>query len=159
MNWEAIGAFAELLGGVGVIVTLVYLAHQIRQNTQSNRTSVIQLTSDQETAFWQSISRDEQIADILLRGNRDLSSLSEVESARFAAVMMNLFRFWQNQFELYREGSMPETLWSSSRSGIVATLSNAGVRSWWKYSAHMFTDELRGVVDDILREQGSSNGA
>jgi hypothetical protein len=43
MNWEAIGAAAELLGAIGVIATLAYLAVQIRhssdqlkKNTQSN---------------------------------------------------------------------------------------------------------------------------
>ncbi len=33
MNWEALGAIAELVGAVGVIATLGYLAIQIRQNT------------------------------------------------------------------------------------------------------------------------------
>ncbi len=30
MNWDAIGAIAELLGAVGVIASLIYLATQIR---------------------------------------------------------------------------------------------------------------------------------
>jgi hypothetical protein len=30
MNWDAIGAIAELLGAIGVIASLVYLAGQIR---------------------------------------------------------------------------------------------------------------------------------
>ena len=39
MNWDAIGAIAELLGAVGVIVTLAYLAQQISQNTRTVRSS------------------------------------------------------------------------------------------------------------------------
>lgn len=34
MNWDAIGAIAELLGAIGVIVSLVYLATQIRQSRE-----------------------------------------------------------------------------------------------------------------------------
>ena len=34
MNWEAIGAIAELLGAFGVIASLIYLATQIRQNSR-----------------------------------------------------------------------------------------------------------------------------
>jgi hypothetical protein len=34
MNWDAIGAIAELLGAVGVIASLVYLATQIRQSRE-----------------------------------------------------------------------------------------------------------------------------
>ena len=42
MNWEAIGATAEVLAAVGVIVSLLYLALQIRQNTQSVRAATFQ---------------------------------------------------------------------------------------------------------------------
>jgi hypothetical protein len=34
MNWDAIGAIAELLGAIGVIASLVYLATQIRQSRE-----------------------------------------------------------------------------------------------------------------------------
>jgi hypothetical protein len=34
MNWEAIGAVAEVMGAFGVIATLIYLAIQIRQNSR-----------------------------------------------------------------------------------------------------------------------------
>ncbi len=42
MNWDAIGAIAELLGAIGVIASLVYLATQIRQNTRSVRSATYQ---------------------------------------------------------------------------------------------------------------------
>lgn len=42
MNWEAVGAIAELLAAVGVIVSLLYLAAQIKQNTQSVQASTFQ---------------------------------------------------------------------------------------------------------------------
>lgn len=35
MSWEAIDAVSSLVSAVGVIATLIYLAYQIRQNTQS----------------------------------------------------------------------------------------------------------------------------
>ena len=35
MNWSAVEAIWLAIGAVGVIVTVAYLAHQIRQNTQS----------------------------------------------------------------------------------------------------------------------------
>ena len=42
MNWEAIGAVGEVLGAVGVIATLGYLAVQIRQNTRTVKSSAYQ---------------------------------------------------------------------------------------------------------------------
>ena len=39
MNWDAVGALAELMGAVGVVVTLIYLSRQVRDNTDSIRRS------------------------------------------------------------------------------------------------------------------------
>ena len=35
MNWEAVGAIGEVSGAGAVVVTLFYLARQIRQNSDS----------------------------------------------------------------------------------------------------------------------------
>ena len=35
MNWDAIGACAEVVGAIGVVVSLVYLAIQVRSNTSA----------------------------------------------------------------------------------------------------------------------------
>ncbi len=44
MNWEALGAFAELGGAVGVISSLIYLATQIRgQNVEYPAVALLQL--------------------------------------------------------------------------------------------------------------------
>ena len=39
MNWDAIGAIAELVGAVGVVASLLYVATQVRT---SNRASAVQ---------------------------------------------------------------------------------------------------------------------
>ena len=45
MNWEAIGAIAESLGALGVIITLAYLAIQLRQNSNSLNVGVLHFDS------------------------------------------------------------------------------------------------------------------
>lgn len=45
MNWEAIGAGGEVFGALGVMVTLIYLATQIRvQNRESRIASVHEIS-------------------------------------------------------------------------------------------------------------------
>jgi hypothetical protein len=39
MNWESIGAIGEVGGAIGVVVTLIYLAGQLRQNTNALRSA------------------------------------------------------------------------------------------------------------------------
>lgn len=52
MNWEAIGAISELVGAIAVLVSVLYLANQIRQSTATTRVQTVQhlLTSDTSSA-------------------------------------------------------------------------------------------------------------
>ena len=47
MNWDALGAVAELLGAIAVFLTLAYLTVQVRQNSkaleQQNKFSAAQI--------------------------------------------------------------------------------------------------------------------
>ena len=46
MNWEAIGALGETVGALAVLVTLVYLAMQIRQNTKTVQAAKTEVFTD-----------------------------------------------------------------------------------------------------------------
>lgn len=46
MNWEAIAAIGEILGALGVLASLIYLATQIRDNTRSLQAASLQSVLD-----------------------------------------------------------------------------------------------------------------
>jgi uncharacterized protein with PQ loop repeat len=46
MNWEAVGAIGEIIGAIAVVVTLIYLAVQVHQNTKSVQASTYQLVAE-----------------------------------------------------------------------------------------------------------------
>src|SRR5262249_2263574 len=46
VNWEAIGAISEAFGAAGVVVSLIYLGVQIRQNTRSVQAATFQSVSE-----------------------------------------------------------------------------------------------------------------
>ena len=49
MNWEMISAVGQMLGAIGVIISIVYLATQIRnQNKESQRQAMTALTTHLE---------------------------------------------------------------------------------------------------------------
>jgi len=50
MNWEAIGAVSELVGAIAVLVSLLYLASQIRQGTATTRVQTVQHLLSSDTA-------------------------------------------------------------------------------------------------------------
>ncbi len=114
MNWDAIGALAELLAAVGVIVSFVYLAGQIRQNTHAQRRSNLGDIAAGVNASLRTLVEDSEVTSVVLRGHADLSSLDPVERYRFDCF----FYGWLSNFERAlldaRDGEHPEELLASS---------------------------------------------
>ena len=51
MYWEAVEVFAEVVGATGVIITLIYLAVQIRKNTNQLRGEAIATVNEGEVTL------------------------------------------------------------------------------------------------------------
>ena len=61
MNWEAVGAVGEWVGGIATIGTLFYLAYQVRQNTLSTRSSAYQAASQSISEWTNQIASDTKL--------------------------------------------------------------------------------------------------
>ena len=67
MNILELGAIGELVGGVAVMVTLIYLAVQVRQNTKIVRASSMQAPTDSSSTFLTSITRSSTLTKSILK--------------------------------------------------------------------------------------------
>jgi hypothetical protein len=66
MNWDAIGAVGEMIGALAVVVTLVYLALQVRASTKESDANHLSVSSGQ---FMDVRSRFMERADVWIKGN------------------------------------------------------------------------------------------
>jgi hypothetical protein len=92
MNWEAVGAIAELLGAAGVVVTLVYLSVQVRQNSReivdSRTQRVFELMIETRSSF-----AEGKIAPIQAKvdANEELSPEEQIRYRAFRAHNLNIW--------------------------------------------------------------------
>ena len=116
MNWDAIGAIAELLGSVAVIATLGYLAVQVRhsrslleENRKITLSQVYQARADTRREQMKHISDSTHLAEVLGKvgvgngGPIDLKELSETEKVRLWGHYGHIYFHQENniyQFEL-----------------------------------------------------------
>jgi hypothetical protein len=114
VNWEAAGAIGEIVGAAAVVVSLVYLASQIRtQNREARAASVHQVMHEY------SISRlhEPAMADLWVAAIEDFGSLSSSERLRFVVYLTAAVR----SFIWNRWGSVRNTLRRfGAPSGLVA---------------------------------------
>ena len=131
MNWEALGAIGEIVGAVAVIVTLGYVAVQIRQNTLSAKVLGNQLVDSSAATFNSLISQDKSTARLFRLGSQDLANLDEDERVQFHFLMYQWFDFIHRCFQQHREGNMDESQWRGVAAGVPVILAEPGIAQWW----------------------------
>ena len=68
MNWDAVGAIAELVGAIAVLITLLYLARQIAQNRKSVESASSETVLSNISNALQNAPSSSQVTHVLLRG-------------------------------------------------------------------------------------------
>ena len=158
MNWEAIGAIGEIVGALGVIVTLGYLGYQIRQNTtqleQSRRMSIAAAVSVSATNYRENrryIYTNRDVAVVVLKGLADPESLDETDRYRFRLIIQNTMdSLWDLYAQTVITDFSPET-WKTQGVGLVRRVFRTDGGSWfWTNHRDEYNDEFRAEIDRIL---------
>lgn len=156
MNWEAVGAIGEVLGAIGVIATLGYLAVQIRQNTESLR-ATSELGLSQQSAGWMSrMAAQPELSRIYDAAAEDPTSLTPEEISRFRWVVGELFLIYEGHYQLYRTGHIAEISWKGKDQVMQGLLENPLVAEWWNRRMTPFSDEFYEYIERLRSSPGSS---
>jgi len=70
VSWEAVSAIRQVLGSVGVILSLLYLATQVRQNNRASTVSAKLVSTQLLSEFVTDFIKDPQLMDLWLRGRQ-----------------------------------------------------------------------------------------
>jgi len=158
MNWEAIGTVAEVVGAVAVVVSLIYLSVQIRQNTRqveeqgrAQRFAALGVLFDNWRNFRASVISDPNVANVWRRGNADPSQLNDDERVTFDFLMIDLIWGFAANWIM----GVDEGLGSYLRDDISDNLliyATPGFRVWWQTNSHRdeFPREFMSFVDKLL---------
>ena len=111
MNWEIINAVGQMLGAVGVIISIIYLAAQIRnQNKESRRAAMNVLTT-----HWSDLNRtlveNPEMAVLWLRASRSFDELDGPSKLRFGAHLGRFLRFADSLYLGVLDGTLDKRLW------------------------------------------------
>ncbi len=146
MNWDAVGALAELAGAIGVIATLIYLSVQLRQNSALLASSVASSERDAINEVSRIIGADPAAALVFRSGLEDRQSLEESQRHQFDALMYMSINNYAEQF--VNKGRFdPSIDW---------TLQRPGAQDWWRAYAQTYSDEFVAAIDQHLESLQSA---
>jgi hypothetical protein len=136
----------EILGALGVVVTLVYLALQIRQNTRVVRAD---MTKDLYLASRSAIldlTSNDRLAEIWA----DLRDFESGDEARRYTFYQSFFRLYELQFNLTRQGFLDESI---ARSYILVIRMFARTKhfdEYWRIAKNEYHDAFVEYVNEQI---------
>ncbi len=131
MNWEAVGAIGEIIGAAAVVVTLVYLVKQIKQNTESTQAVGLQTWQSDSAAHWLALSGNRELGGDVAACHYDSRNLSEDSWLPVGCLWLNNFRQYQTTFLMHERGVIDDDLFAVEMRMAARNLQVPGIRQWW----------------------------
>jgi hypothetical protein len=138
MSWNAITSIADLVGSVAVVISLVYLARQVRAGTREMRTN-IRDSAFQSLMEWNyAIMSDPELGWIFQTGCRDFHALDEKGRARLVHVMYSFFKLFENVYLHSLDKSVDESVWTHNAPMLLAYASQPGAQHYLAHRQKIF---------------------
>jgi len=152
-DWGAIG---ELVGGVAVIVTLVYLAVQIREYRLGISSATFHTIMQGFNQLNTMLGSDPSLAEVLERGGKDPESLDAREQSQFVWLQRSYVNIYENLYQQFLRGACPESYWVRYAREIKQTLDTPGGRIF--RAANTTYDDLYAYLDAMPEIKVSAYG-
>ena len=137
MNWEAVGAVAELVAAVGGLAAVIYLAIQIKLNTKAVRSASIDAwVSAISLGNVAMVSTDEFIE----KARENYDELDAHQRILFHRALAQNFNALEALFFHHTNGVVDEIFLESKLKSLKSLFQSPGVRRWW-------SDRGRGIYD------------
>ena len=159
MDLQFLGNLGEFIGGLAVIVSLVYLALQVRQNTQSLRTENYARARDRVAAIQAQLSQDGELTRVYGKGVVDLSALTPQQRIQLTWSLYEAFGAFEFMFHAARARALPDEVWMRWSVAVAWWLTFPGVRSWWHARPTPFTSSFTSFVEATLQDNPSDPAA
>ncbi len=126
MNWDAVGAVAEMFAAAGVIVTLLFLVRQIQQNTRAMRATTNHSLNPQRTDLNLRIGLDPDAAKFLFQGLRCRDELESHDRARHTLLLRGVVGYYEDAYVQFREGLCDTESWEVNRFAFSQVVAESG---------------------------------
>ena len=135
MNWDAISAIGEIVGAAAVVVTLAYLAIQIRNSTKIARSSTRQAIASM--AFVMDFKRED---------------VDDADWVRLLARNYIGMRHYENIHYQYLCGMIEPDEWLGFRRNLKSVLQWRSMEVYWQNENQYYSDAFREEIGEIQTE-------
>ena len=147
-----VSAISEIVGVAAVVISLIYLARQIMESTNLNKTEYHTNSVSTMARFhdWKAASIDN--ARIFRLGMSNFRSLTPDERVILDGVLLDLVLCLKDILEARERGFMDQETYGAWVSFVGANIAMPGGQMWWQQARHLFVPKVQEVIDSAIAE-------
>src|SRR6187455_3610818 len=148
MTWDAIVAISQLIAAVGVILSLIFVGLQIKQNTRALQRAEHNSTMEQWTVIRQAIAQNRDIAELMTAGLGGERALDAADQLRLEQMLQEnawaAFHIWDRT----QRGVFPKGTFELTGGALLChVLGTTRGGAWWQDAKN--TGFIPGFVRDV----------
>ena len=155
MNWDAVGALGEVIGALAVVVSLLYLAVQIRNQSKESRLNSVSEAARQWNDVLASTASDRALCEVWVAGINDFEGLELIDRTQFTAHAGRILRVAEVMYEHYRQGRLRVDAWGATNQVLIDLFAYQGARDWWTTRRQWYTPTFQSFVDETIESTDS----
>lgn len=151
INWDALGALGEILGSIGVLISLIYLAMQMKHSAAETRDASIHSVMELAIQF-RAESYSGELAEIRMKSamNKELTPL---EKLKFEGYLSALFELNELVFVQYQKDKLDPEYFEAWGRRTEAAMSIPNIRQFWKRTKSGYRKSFVEYIDRMISSE------
>ncbi|MEM7467865.1 MAG: hypothetical protein AAF387_13410 [Pseudomonadota bacterium] len=151
MDWNFAALVAQIVSALAVVISVLYLAQQIRAQTRESRLNATRDLAKDFRDLLADIGRDDQLFKLFRRSLNDYDSLNDEERSRIHMCFYNRIFGLQEQLYLHlRHKNIDMVFLTSMQNRFSEIVQSGGFKSWWRRNGNVYTEDFQYYVQKLI---------
>ena len=142
-----IGSF---IGGAGVLLTVVYLAAQVKISVRTTRGATYQAVVGAISDWSRDIGLSADVTRIMFTGLEKPATLTPGESLQFHLLLTSVVRNFENIHYQYATEGISNDTWAGWSARIKSMMKSPGATIWWQQNKQFFSPTFGAFLSKAM---------
>ena len=148
-----INLILDLLTSIGVIISVIFLAIEIKKNTQAVRSNFYDSFANSNREFLHQLIADKELGKLFEKGIKSWMSLDEDDRRTSNFMFIQVFRIWENLYYQNKMKVLEPWLWKSNKNTITSYFHQKGIQEWWETRRQSFSEEFIDFLEESKKPE------
>jgi hypothetical protein len=152
MTLSDLASIGSLVSGLAVLVSLVYLSQQTRQNARHTRALIQQGRSDQYMSYSNTLATDPAMAEVFVRGSAGDTTMSDQQILSYFFLTISAIYSMEDLVHQHKDGLIDEDRHTALLAIAKRRLQSPGFRAVWQTARADHGPDYQEFIDTLIRD-------